>query len=201
MIELETITKLIESLRKLPGVGIKTAERMAYQILEMKEEHINDFVLAMNNVKSRIKKCPICGSYMEDDLCPFCNDMERDSSSLVVVSYFKDALAFEKIKKYYGLYHILNGSLSPSKGIGIADINIPSLLKRIEEGHFKEIILATDPNVEGETTALYLSKLLEKYNVTVTRLASGLPMGAQLDYADELTLIRALEGRNKVGKD
>ena len=100
MIELETITKLIESLRKLPGVGIKTAERMAYQILEMKEEHINDFVLAMNNVKSRIKKCPICGSYMEDDLCPFCNDMERDSSSLVVVSYFKDALAFEKIKKY-----------------------------------------------------------------------------------------------------
>lgn len=198
MIELETITKLIDSLRKLPGIGVKTAERLAYQILEMKEEYIDYFIESMSNVKTRIGKCPICGSYMEDNSCPFCDDPERDLSTLVVVSNFKDALAFEKTKKYYGLYHVLNGSLSPSKGIGIKDINIPSLFDRIEKGSFKEIILATDPNLEGETTALYLSKLLEKYDVSVTRLAYGLPMGAQLDYADELTLIRALEGRNRI---
>ena len=202
MKELDTITELIESLRKLPGVGIKSAERMAYQILEMKTEYIDNFIKSMSDVKDRIKKCPICGSYMEDDTCPFCDDLERDKNTLVVVSYFKDALAFEKLKSYYGYYHILNGSLSPTKGIGINDINIKSLLERIQNGSFKEIILATDPNIEGETTALYISKLLESNkNIKVTRLAYGLPMGAQLDYADELTLIRALEGRKEVRKD
>ena len=201
MNELNTITKLIESLRRLPGIGIKSAERMAYQILDMKEEYITQFIDAMDGVKSKIGKCPICGSYTEDDICPFCSDIERDSSTLVVVSYFKDALAFEKLKSYHGLYHILNGSLSPTKGIGINDINFSSLITRIKEGEIKEIILATNPTIEGETTALYIEKMLEQYNITISRLAYGLPMGAQLDYTDELTLTRAFEGRKVVRKE
>ena len=201
MNELNTITKLIESLRRLPGIGLKSAERMAYQILDMKEEYITSFVDAMNGVKTKIGKCPICGSYTEEDICPFCSDLERDSSSLVVVSYFKDALAFEKLKSYHGLYHILNGSLSPTKGIGINDINFFSLISRIKEGDIKEVIIATNPTIEGETTALYIEKMLEQYNVTISRLAYGLPMGAQLDYTDELTLIRAFEGRKIVRKE
>ena len=201
MNELNTITKLIESLRRLPGIGLKSAERMAYQILDMKEEYITQFIDAMDGVKSKIGKCPICGSYTEDDICPFCSDIERDSSTLVVVSYFKDALAFEKLKSYHGLYHILNGSLSPTKGIGINDINFSSLITRIKEGEIKEIILATNPTIEGETTALYIEKMLEQYNITISRLAYGLPMGAQLDYTDELTLTRAFEGRKVVRKE
>lgn len=201
MNELSTITKLIESLRRLPGIGLKSAERMAYQILDMKEEYITSFVDAMNGVKTKIGKCPICGSYTEEDICPFCSDLERDSSSLVVVSYFKDALAFEKLKSYHGLYHILNGSLSPTKGIGINDINFFSLISRIKEGDIKEVIIATNPTIEGETTALYIEKMLEQYNVTISRLAYGLPMGAQLDYTDELTLTRAFEGRKIVRKE
>ena len=201
MNELTTITKIIDSLRRLPGVGLKSAERMAYQILDMKEEYITQFVDSMNGVKTRIGKCPICGSYTEDDICPFCSDVERDSTTLVVVSYFKDALAFEKLKSYHGLYHILNGSLSPVKGIGINDINFLSLINRIKEGEIKEVILATNPTIEGETTALYIEKMLEQYNITISRLAYGLPMGAQLDYADELTLTRAFEGRKIVRKE
>lgn len=201
MNELTTINKLIESLRRLPGIGLKSAERMAYQILDMKEEYITQFIDAMDSVKSKIGKCPICGSYTEDDICPFCSDIERDSSTLVVVSYFKDALAFEKLKSYHGLYHILNGSLSPVKGIGINDINFHSLVNRIKEGDIKEVILATNPTIEGETTALYIEKMLEQFNITISRLAYGLPMGAQLDYADELTLTRAFEGRKIVRKE
>ena len=201
MNELNTITKLIESLRRLPGIGLKSAERMAYQILDMKEEYITQFIDAMDGVRSKIGKCRICGSYPEDDICPFCSDIERDSSTLVVVSYFKDALAFEKLKSYHGLYHILNGSLSPTKGIGINDINFSSLITRIKEGEIKEIILATNPTIEGETTALYIEKMLEQYNITISRLAYGLPMGAQLDYADELTLTSAFEGRKIIRKE
>ena len=201
MNELNTITKLIDSLRRLPGIGLKSAERMAYQILDMKEEYINQFIDDMSGVKNKIGKCPICGSYTEDDICPFCSDIDRDSSTLVVVSYFKDALAFEKLKSYHGLYHILNGSLSPTKGIGINDINFHSLISRIKEGEIKEIILATNPTIEGETTALYIEKMLEQHNITISRLAYGLPMGAQLDYADELTLTRAFEGRKIVRKE
>ncbi len=200
MEQFETITKLINSLRKLPGVGVKSAERMAYQILEMKEETIGEMIEAFAGVKS-ISTCPICHSYAENHICPFCSDVDRDEHLLVVVSYFKDALAFEKLRSYHGLYHILNGSLNPSKGIGIQDIHIDSLLKRVEQGTLREVILATDPTIEGETTALFLSKILSSYPVTVSRLAYGLPMGAQLDYADELTLSRALEGRNVLKKE
>ena len=200
MEQFETIEKLINSLRKLPGVGIKSAERMAYQILDMKKETREEMILAFKSIDN-ISLCPICSSYMEKGVCPFCNDDKRDEDTIVVVSYFKDALAFEKLKSYHGLYHILNGSINPSKGVGVNDINIPSLIKRIEKGGIKEVILATNPTLEGETTALYVSKLLENYPVTISRLAYGLPMGGQLDYADELTLTKALEGRSIIRKD
>ncbi|MDD7736195.1 MAG: recombination mediator RecR [Bacilli bacterium] len=200
MEQFETIEKLINSLRKLPGVGIKSAERMAYQILDMKKETREEMILAFKSIDD-ISLCPICSSYMEKGVCPFCNDDKRDEDTIVVVSYFKDALAFEKLKSYHGLYHILNGSINPSKGVGVNDINIPSLIKRIEKGGIKEVILATNPTLEGETTALYVSKLLENYPVTISRLAYGLPMGGQLDYADELTLTKALEGRSIIRKD
>lgn len=201
MSELQTINILIESLRKLPGVGIKSAERMAYQILDMKEESILSFISALDGVIHRISKCPICGSYMEDDSCPFCDDETRENSTLIVVSSYKDALAIEKLKSFRGRYHILNGSLSPTKGIGIKDINIDALIKRLSSSEIKEVVLATNPTIDGETTALYISKLLEKYPLKVTRLAYGLPMGGQLDYCDELTLSRALEGRLNMRKD
>ncbi len=200
MEQFETIEKLINSLRKLPGIGIKSAERIAYQILDMKKDNINEMIDALQSIND-ISTCPLCGSYTENGFCPFCNDQHRDQDTIVIVSFFKDALAFEKLKSYHGLYHILGGSLNPAKGIGINDINISSLLKRIENGNIKEIILATNPTLEGETTALYITRLLEKYKVTVSRLAYGLPMGGQLDYADELTLTKALEGRNILRKE
>ena len=173
---------------------------MAYQILDMKKESLNEIIEAFNSV-SNISLCPICGSYMEHDICPFCNDLQRDNDTLIVVSYFKDALAIEKLKKYHGLYHILNGSLNPAKGIGVNDINIESLTKRLSSQEIKEIILATDPTIEGETTALFLSKLLSNYPVIISRLAYGLPMGGQLDYCDDLTLTKAIEGRNILRRD
>lgn len=194
MRELKSISSLVDAFRRLPGVGLKSAERMAYQVLDMDKEKIQEFIHALSQVEDSISICPICGSYQENNQCPFCSTT-KNSDTLIVVSYFKDALAFDKLNTYNGSFHILNGSLSPTKGVGIEDLNIKSLIKRIEEESFKEVILATNPTIDGETTALYISKLLEKFPVTVSRLASGLPMGGQVDYADELTLKKALEGR------
>ena len=171
---------LVECYRRLPGVGIKTAERYAFQ-----------------NAKEGLKKCAVCGNLSEEDTCDICGDQSRNSQIICVVQSPKDVIAMEKTKEYSGVYHVLNGVISTSKGILPEDINIDSLLNRISE-ETKEIIIATNPTVEGETTALYLSKLLEKYPVTVTRIAHGLPMGGHLDYADELTLIKAIEGRKKM---
>ena len=201
MSKLLTIDLLIESFRKLPGVGSKSAERMAYQVLEMKEESVKNFIISLEEVINKISKCPICGSYSEEGICPFCDDESRSSSQLIIVSSYKDALAIDKLNKNYR-FHILNGSISPSKGIGIKDINLPSLFERINEEEINEIILATNPTIDGETTALYISKLLEEYpQIKVSRLAYGLPMGGQLDYADELTLSKAIEGRQTMRKE
>lgn len=188
---------LIENYRKLPGVGLKTAERYAYETIEWNEEKLNDFIQSLVDIRDGIKICEICGNLSDDDTCDICNDHDRDYSLICVVQSPKDVIAMEKTREYNGLYHVLNGVISTSKGILPEDINIESLLQRIN-GNTKEIIIATNPTVEGETTALYLSKLLEKYEVNVTRIAHGLPMGGHLDYADELTLIKAIEGRNKM---
>lgn len=195
---LTSIEHLINSLNKLPGVGKKSAERMAYSLLEKDKEELLDFALALEEVSSSIKKCPICGMYTEDDICSICSDENRDETILMVVSYFKDVLAFEANESFNGKYHILEGAISTSKGITIDDLNVDSLYKRIEQGKIKEIILATNPNLDGETTALYLAKKLEKYNLTITRLAYGLQIGGALDYTDSLTLSKALEGRRKI---
>lgn len=188
---------LVDNLRKLPGVGAKTAERYAFEILDWPQERLDEFIESFVAIKDGIKICEVCGNLAEDDKCLVCSDHTRDSGIICVVQSPRDVIAMEKTREYAGVYHVLNGVISTSKGILPEDINIPSLLKRINE-NTKEIIIATNPTVEGETTALYLSKLLEKYDINVTRIAHGLPMGGHLDYADELTLIKAMEGRKKM---
>lgn len=198
MTNLKALERLIESLSKLPSVGKKSAERMAYAILTMEDDDVLEFSEALRQVKEKIHVCPICGNYCEDEICNICSDSSRDKTKLMVVSYPKDVIAFESSEGYNGLYHVLNGVIAPSKGKGIEDLNFTSLIKRINEGEIKEIIIATNPTVEGETTGLYISKKLEIYNLTITRLAYGLQMGGALDYTDSLTLLRALEGRRKL---
>ena len=194
--KLEAIEELTEALHLLPGIGRRTAERMAYQILEMDEFNANRILDAIKSVKRNIDVCPICGAYMEKSHCPFCNDELREQDKIIVVTSYKDALAFEKLNSYHGLYHILGGNISATKGIGPSDIKIEALFKRLT--NVKEVILATDPTVEGETTALYIAKLFEGKDINVSRLAYGLPMGGHLTYADELTLLRSLEGRKQL---
>ena len=198
MKEFSSIAKLIDSFQRLPGIGHKTAEKMAYQVLEMKDENVEYFADALREVKSKIHHCPICGSYTEDDVCEVCTNELRDKTKVMVVSYPKDVIAFEKIGAFGGVYHVLGGALSSVNGITISDLNISSLFDRIEKQKVAEVIVATPPNTEGETTALYLARILASTGVSVTRIAYGLPLGGHLEYADALTLTKALEGRNKI---
>lgn len=198
MIDLKSVERLTEAFRKLPGVGHKSAEKMAYSVLEMSDENVREFSDALLNLKTTVHKCPHCGIYTEHNLCEICADKNRDKSKVIVVSYPKDVFGFEKLGTYDGMYHVLGGVLSAVNGVGVDDLNIASLIQRIKDDDIKEIILATNPTVEGETTALYLAKLLEKSNVKISRLAYGLPMGGHLEYADSLTLAKALEGRKEI---
>ncbi len=198
MEKLKALQRLEESLAKLPSVGRKSAERMAYAMLDMDEEDLNEFSNAVKELKSSIHICPICGNLSEEEHCSICKDISRDKSTIMVVSTPKDVMALENAEGYKGLYHVLGGTISISKGKGIDDLNIPSLIERIKQGEVKEVIIATNPTVDGETTALYLAKVLEPYHITITRLAYGLPMGGNLDYADALTLAKAVEGRRKI---
>lgn len=198
MKELHSIAKLIDSFQRLPGIGHKTAEKMAYQVLEMKDETVEDFSDALKEVKTNIHHCKICGAYTENEICDVCASENRDFTKIMVVSYPKDVIAFEKIGVFKGVYHVLGGALSSINGVTINDLNIESLFERIKSQNATEIIIATNPNTEGETTALYLARILEKTGVKVTRLAYGLPLGGHLEYADALTLTKALEGRNKI---
>ena len=196
--DLKALVRLQESLAKLPSIGKKSAERMAFAMLEMEDEDLNEFADAIKELKTKIHLCPICGNITEDDECYICKDDSRDRETILVVSSPKDVIAFENAEGYRGLYHVLGGTISISKGKGIEDLNISSLIKRVEEGNIKEVIIATNPTVDGETTALYLAKLLDNKGANVTRLAYGLPMGGNLDYADALTLAKAIEGRRKI---
>ena len=198
MEKLKALVRLEESLAKLPSVGKRSAERMAYAMLNMEDDDLAEFSDAIKNLKESIHVCPICGFLTEGENCEICDDPERDQSVLMVVSYPKDVIAFENAESYRGLYHVLNGAISVSKGASIEDLNIASLMERINNGNFKEVIIATNPTIEGETTALYIAKLIADKVPTVTRLAYGLQMGGNLDYTDSLTLSKAVEGRRKL---
>lgn len=194
----QTFENLINGLKKLPGVGSKSAERMAYQILNMDDEDITKLATSLLDSKEKLTRCKKCGCMSEGDECEICKDSARDTKTLCVVQSTKDVYALEKVKNYNGVYHVLNGVISPSLGVTPNDLNLNKLVDRIINDEIKEVILATNPNIEGETTALYIAKLLENKNVEVTRLAYGLPVGASLDYADEYTLIKSLQGRRKL---
>jgi recombination protein RecR len=177
MKELPTYLALVDSFSKLPGIGVKSAERMAYAVLEMKEPDALEFSEAIANAKRLVHKCPNCGLYAEEDLCDVCKDPERDHSICIVVSYPKDALAFEKLHDFHGVYHVLGGVIAPSKGVGAEDLNLDKLIERIPVEGIKEVIVATNPTLDGETTALFVARLLQDKGVSVTRLGYGLPMG------------------------
>ena len=197
MEKLKALIRLEESLAKLPSVGRRSAERMAYAMLNMDDEDLEEFSDAIINLKKSIHVCPICGFLTEEENCVICNDKERDQDVLMIVSYPKDVIAFENAESYHGQYHVLNGVISLNKGGTIEDLNINSLMERIEKNDYKEVIIATNPTIEGETTALYIGKLIEDKVPVVTRLAYGLQMGGNLDYTDSLTLSKAVEGRRK----
>lgn len=194
----EPISKLIDSFTKLPGIGPKTAVRLAFFVLNMKEEDVLDFAKALANAKRELTHCTICGHITDQDPCSICQDETRDTSLICVVEDPKDVIAMEKMKEFNGKYHVLHGAISPMDGIGPEDINVPSLINRLKEEEVEELILATNPNIEGEATAMYISRLVKPSGITTTRIAHGLPMGGDLEYADEVTLSKALEGRREV---
>ena len=198
MEKLKALIRLEESLAKLPSVGRRSAERMAYAMLNMEDDDLAEFSDAIINLKKSIHVCPICGFLTDEENCVICNDKDRDQDVLMIVSYPKDVIAFENAESYRGQYHVLNGVISLSKGGTIEDLNINSLMQRIEKNAFKEVIIATNPTIEGETTALYIAKLIGDKVPTVSRLAYGLQMGGNLDYTDSLTLSKAVEGRRKL---
>ena len=198
MDKLKALERLEESLNKLPSIGKKSAERLAFAMLDMEEDDLKEFAEAVSSLKSSIHICPICGNLTEEEICPICKDESRDKTIIMVVSTPKDIIALEKAEDYNGLYHVLGGTISLSKGKGVSDLRIAELMSRLEGGNVKEVILATNPTVDGETTALYLAKIIEPLGITVTRIAYGLPMGGNLDYTDSLTISKAIEGRRKI---
>ncbi|MEE3152983.1 MAG: recombination mediator RecR [Candidatus Neomarinimicrobiota bacterium] len=192
----KSATTLIEQLSKLPGVGIKTAQRLAFFILKSDSEEIRHLSEAIVNIKRKIIFCDCCGIMTEESICDICIDTDREDSIICVVEEPQDIYAFEKTNSFHGRYHVLGGVLSPLDGIGPEDLNLQNLYKRVKVG--MEIVLATNPSIEGDTTSLYLAKMLENLGAKVTRLARGLPVGSDLEYMDELTLVRAMEGRTIV---
>ncbi|MBM6616653.1 recombination mediator RecR [Bacillus suaedaesalsae] len=194
----EPISKLIESFMKLPGIGPKTAVRLAFFVLNMREEDVLEFGKSLVNAKRNLTHCSICGHITDKDPCQICEDQSRNQSIICVVQDPKDVIAMEKMRDYNGNYHVLHGAISPMDGIGPEDINISTLLKRLQDDTVQEVILATNPNIEGEATAMYISRLLKPTGIKITRIAHGLPVGGDLEYADEVTLSKALEGRREL---
>ncbi|WP_027086363.1 recombination mediator RecR [Cohnella panacarvi] len=194
----EPIAKLIDSFSRLPGIGPKTAARLAFYVLRMKEDEVIDFAKALVNVKRNLTYCSVCCNITDTDPCRICSDKSRDMSVICVVQEPKDLVAMERTREYNGHYHVLNGAISPMDGIGPDDIRIAELLRRLSDERVQEMILATNPNIEGEATAMYLSRLVKPFGIKVTRIAHGLPVGGDLEYADEVTLSRALEGRREL---
>ncbi|MDR0690981.1 MAG: recombination mediator RecR [Streptococcaceae bacterium] len=195
----ESLAKLIESYMKLPGIGQKTAMRLAFFTIDMKEEEVAFFAKALLSSKRNLTFCTICGNLTEEDPCEICRDKNRDNAVILVVEQPKDLMAMESMREYKGLYHVLHGVLSPMEGIGPDDLNISSLIKRLQENeNIQEVIIATNTTTEGEATAMYLARLIKPAAIKVTRLAHGLAVGSDIDYADEITLLKAVEGRREL---
>lgn len=192
------IAKLIESYMKLPGIGSKTATRLAFYTINMKEEDVTEFAKSLISVKRDLHYCSICGNITDEEKCDICRDPHRDKSTILVVEETKDVMSMEKMREYKGLYHVLNGVLSPMDGTGPDDLNIASLIKRLHNDEIKEIIIATNATTDGEATAMYLSRLIKPAGIKVTRLAHGLSVGSDIEYADEVTLLKAVEGRTEL---
>ena len=194
---LQSYQKLVAQFCKLPGIGAKTAQRLAYHVLKMPEAEVKQFAVDMYDARRRVKYCKICGNLCDGEVCEVCEDPRRDHSLICVVKDARDVFAIEKTHEYRGLYHVLGGTISPLEGVGPDDIAIDQLLARLG-GEVKEVILATNPDVQGEATAAYISRLLGGYDIKISRIAHGIPIGAELEYADEITLAKALEGRTSV---
>ena len=194
----EPIAQLMESYMKLPGIGEKTAARLAFYTVNMQEDDVTRFAKALISVKRDLQYCSICGNMTQNDPCDICEDKNRDQSVILVVEHPKDVISMEKMQDFKGLYHVLHGVLSPVEGTGPEDINIPVLIKRLQKDEVKEVIIATNATAEGEATAMYLSRLIKPAGIKVTRLAHGLSVGSDIEYADEVTLLKAVEGRREM---
>ena len=193
-----SIEKLIENFEKLPSIGHKTAIRLAFHMLDMDNEKTEEFINSIVEAKKNLKYCSKCFNISDTDPCPICNSPKRDQSTICVVEDVRDVIAMERTHEFKGVYHVLNGSISPMNGIGPDDIKIKELLSRLGDNSIKEIILATNPRVEGEATAIYLSKIIKPLGIKTTRIAQGIPVGGDLEYTDEITLSQALEGRREI---
>ena len=198
MLYTTSFSKLVDVFRKMPGVGSKSAVRMAYHILSLSDEETKEIISAISDAKQKIHYCSICQNITENYPCEICSNPKRDRTLLCVMDKPKDVIALEKTREYFGLYHVLHGSISPMDGIGPDDLKIKELLSRVAEGEFKEIIMANNPSIEGEATAMYISKLLKPFGVKVSRIAYGVPVGGDLEYADQITLAKAIEGRREI---
>ena len=193
-----TLSKLVEQFERMPGIGHKSAQRLAFYVLNMTKQEAENFSKIILEAHEKINRCSVCCNLAEDEKCPICKNDSRDKSIICVVEDPRDVIAFERTHEYNGTYHVLHGVISPMNGIGPEDITIKELLARIGDDEVKEVIMATNPTVEGEATAMYISRLLKPMGITVSRLAYGVPVGAELEYADEVTLTKALEGRRTI---
>ena len=193
-----SIEKLIESFEKLPSIGHKTAIRLAFHMLDMTDEEITEFTTSITDAKKKLKYCSTCFNISDTDPCPICSNPKRDQSTICVVEDVRDIMAMERTHEYKGVYHVLHGTNTPMNGIGPDEIKIKELLNRIRDNDIKEVIIATNPRVEGEATSIYISKLIKAFNIKVTRIAHGIPVGGDLEYTDEITLMKAMEGRREI---
>ncbi|HIB66282.1 MAG TPA: recombination protein RecR [Phycisphaerales bacterium] len=184
----------------LPSIGPKTANRLAYYLLDAPSNQVDEMIASLDGIRTEITRCSACGNYAEAELCPICSSLRRDTTTLCVVGYAKDVIAFERTGEYRGLYHVLGGLISPMEGRGPESLSVDALLERVQQGDFKEVVLATDPTVAGEATALYLEQLLDEFEGEVSRLALGIPLGSDFEYTDEITLGRALSYRQRMSK-
>lgn len=198
MADVEAISRLVNQLSKLPGIGRKTAQRLAYHIISLPEEQVRELAVSIFNGKKQVHFCPICGNFTDVDPCAICSDMNRRKDVICVVKDPRDVNAMERMRDYHGLYHVLHGVISPMDGVGPDDIRIRELMERLSDGTVKEVVLATNPDVEGEATAAYIARLIKPMGIEVTRIAHGVPVGGELEYTDEVTLLRAFQGRREI---